>query len=51
MAADQNAVREITGGMRAKLRPPADGPAGVYQAWPVPQCGHATEVETAAWKM
>jgi hypothetical protein len=20
-----------------------------YQAWPVPQCGHETEVDTGAW--
>jgi hypothetical protein len=25
-------------------------PAGAYQAWPAPQCGHITVVETLAWK-
>ena len=23
---------------------------GRYQAWPVPQCGHVTDVVTSAWK-
>jgi hypothetical protein len=27
----------------------AGGPSR-YQAWPAPQCGQATEVETSAWK-
>jgi hypothetical protein len=27
-----------------------ESPAARYQAWPVPQCGQATVVETSAWK-
>ena len=43
---DHSAVRDMTGGM-ARLCAPVRTD---YQAWPVPQCGHATEVETAALK-
>src|SRR4051794_30534421 len=45
-ATDHSAVRDMTGGMgRLWSLARTD-----YQAWPVPQCGHATEVDTAAWK-
>ena len=51
-AADHIAVREITGGMgRSYARPRTEPrPRRGYQAWPAPQCGHATEVLTAASK-
>lgn len=60
-AQDTNATRDRTGGMARRyaaartdqIRPRADDGRARrrrYQAWLVPQCGHATEVETAAWK-
>ena len=54
------APRSLTGGDRRSSRDRpcpavsaiarAGEAAADYQAWPVPQCGHATEVETAASK-
>jgi hypothetical protein len=45
-ATDHSAVRDMTGGM-ARLW--SQGRTD-YHAWPAPQCGHATEVETGALK-
>ena len=49
-AADHRAVRDITGGMARRYARRRTARRG-YQAWEVPQCGQATDVETAAWKM